>query len=449
MAFFKKNAHIIILFIAFVFLWAFRFFHLSDPYFWDELGVYGSGVQYMVDYGISIQPKNLPPEISRGHPLLFYALHASIIKLFGNSTSISHTFSLILSCLLLLTTYFLTKEVISKKWAASITLILAVQNIFLAQSILIVPEISIALLSTFAILLFLKQKYLLSAVVLCVSVLIKESTILIPAFFGGFLLLEWLIKKDFTYFKKSLVFVFPLLVLLGFLFVQKQQNGWYFFPYHTDIVKQDALSGYFKKLAAHSYFIFISQGRFLLLFGFMLGVYKGIVNQNRNILFIAFNTVSSLLVFSLAFYMDRYLLYIYPLIVCISIYGFVAVIKHHYLKISFASIIILCSVFSYTNRNFNYDASLAYEDLLHLQKEAIKWVCSQTKNSATLSGDYFMYTAVQNEYFGYTSKACFKKLSNKDAEQLFFAFFSEYQHFETPKEPLKVLTKNKAKVYIY
>jgi hypothetical protein len=50
--------------------------HLSVPYFWDELGVYSRAALYLYDHQISLLPNALPPELSRGYPLLCAALFA-------------------------------------------------------------------------------------------------------------------------------------------------------------------------------------------------------------------------------------------------------------------------------------------------------------------------------------------------------------------------------------
>ncbi|MFT4970663.1 MAG: 4-amino-4-deoxy-L-arabinose transferase-like glycosyltransferase, partial [Chitinophagales bacterium] len=252
----------IILLGSILFLWIMRWDSLTLPYFWDEMGVYGNGVQYLYQNGIGILPHSLPPELSRGHPLFFYTLHASVLKVFGNSLFVSHSFALLISSLTLISTYLLAKEFMSKIVAAGCVFLLLSQPIFMAQSGLVIPEMAIALISTLAILSFLKKEYLISALLLCTGVMIKESVILVAAFLGFTYLLQLLRTKQLIKsLTRLLIFTLPLFVFLIFLLIQKSQHGWYFFPYHTDIIQEGAFSGFWERLELHYKFMFFKQGR--------------------------------------------------------------------------------------------------------------------------------------------------------------------------------------------
>ncbi|MCI5142755.1 MAG: hypothetical protein D3909_13730, partial [Candidatus Electrothrix sp. ATG1] len=80
----------------------FKLIHLRVPYFWDELGVYSRAALYLFDHGISMLPDAMPPELSRGHPLLcavFFVVPARragmgvYMKVPGNSLELPDKFS--------------------------------------------------------------------------------------------------------------------------------------------------------------------------------------------------------------------------------------------------------------------------------------------------------------------------------------------------------------------
>jgi hypothetical protein len=84
--------------------------YITTAYFWDELGVYIPAAQHMNDAGtISLLPSSLDPLYSRGHPLLYTFLNASVFHFFGDRVEVAHTLALIISLLVLVSFYFIIK----------------------------------------------------------------------------------------------------------------------------------------------------------------------------------------------------------------------------------------------------------------------------------------------------------------------------------------------------
>jgi 4-amino-4-deoxy-L-arabinose transferase-like glycosyltransferase len=394
-------------------VWIHRFSSLQNPYFWDELGVYGNGVQHLYNHGISILASAMPPEISRGHPLLFYAFHALILKIFGNSFAVSHTFGLILSSACLWATYLLAKEFVSKLMAALAVCLLASLNIFLAQSTLILPEMMVALLSTLALLSYFKKKYIWVAVFLAVGVLIKESMIITAGFLG--IVYAWdLIRTKSLKENIGTLFLFtiPLLVLLLFLLSQKIQNGWYFFPYHTDIVKEGALSGFFERLELHYNFIFYEQGRNQwLIFALIACLSIILTSSKRKVILLCCYFVYSLAFFSFAFYMDRYLLFLYPVLVVLVAQGLSFAFKRIPSLAAIAmSLFIASSIISLDDSKFRYDASLAYEDVLFVHREAVFSLCKAEETEICCWANFPINMSLWESSFGYIDVNCQNKI---------------------------------------
>ena len=132
---------------------------LPIPLFHDELEVYGKALFYMLDNGPSMIPGDVDPDISRGHPLFFIFFVSSLTAIFGKTYVAARAIILLISLALIVTTYYLGKELVNKKvgiWAA---LFLAIQPMFFAQSTLILPEVMLSLLGSLTILFYLKNRY--------------------------------------------------------------------------------------------------------------------------------------------------------------------------------------------------------------------------------------------------------------------------------------------------
>ena len=108
---------------------------LHLPYFWDELGVYSRAGLYLHDNGLGLLPKDLPPELSRGHPLLFAFIQAIGYNIFGDGVVGGHITALIISLILLWSVYFITSKYFSKYTALLAVMILIIQPLFFAQSV--------------------------------------------------------------------------------------------------------------------------------------------------------------------------------------------------------------------------------------------------------------------------------------------------------------------------
>jgi 4-amino-4-deoxy-L-arabinose transferase-like glycosyltransferase len=409
----QKHTAALLVLLSILALWVHRFSSLENPYFWDEMGVYGNGVQYLLEHGISILPNAMPTEISRGHPLLFYAIHAFALKIFGNSFIVSHAFALIISSACLLSTYLLAREFLPKIVAAFTTALFASMNIFLAQSTLVLPEMMVALMSTTALFFYIKKKYLLVALVLAAGVLIKESMIISAAFLGLLYFIEQIRSNALgVNITKLLLFTFPLLVFLLFLAIQKVQNGWYFFPYHTEIIQESSFSGFFVKLEMHYNFMFYKQGRNQWIFGFALAIIS--------LLFIGKNSKLSILIsylfygiglFSLAFYMDRYLLFLYPVLIILVVQGvYFLCLKRNNLSILVISFLVILSLMSLDESKFRIDASLAYEDVISIHQEAVNQFCQAPKSERTCFSNFPINMSLCNNSLGYLEHACQKKI---------------------------------------
>ncbi len=244
---------------------------LSLPYFWDELGVYSQAALYLHDHTLSLLPSALPPGLSRGHPLLFSFINALSFEIFGASVFTGHCTSLAFSIALLISIYMVASFHFSKTVGLISVIFIMVQPVFFAQSVMMLPEVSLALFIILSVHFWSTRRYLLYALVSSAAILIKETAVVIPAaIFLGEIILSFLNQSRINY-KLFLFGAIPLFLFGIFLFIQKQQNGWYFFPLHESTISFNAET-LAQRTGDISLFLFLSQGRFLAAIFFLLGV---------------------------------------------------------------------------------------------------------------------------------------------------------------------------------
>ena len=295
-----------------------KFVNLYTPLFHDELGVYGRALFYMLDNGPSMIPGDVDPEISRGHPLFFAFFISSLSAWLGSTYVSARLVSLLCSLVLLIATYFLGKELFSKKIGLFAAFVLAFQPLFFAQSTLILPEILLSLLATLSLLFYTRKSFWLYFIFASLMMMTKETALVI---FSGIALYEWYLNKFKITFKLILEVAkwsTPILWFVLFLVVQNHQHGWYLYPYHTGFVSFSPFSVFIRTLVTVTT-LFLGQGRFILGIA-IIAIYLKLDKEKRqqvlheNALIIAI--LIPMLVFSaLNYFMTRYLLIILPIVI--------------------------------------------------------------------------------------------------------------------------------------
>lgn len=218
--------------------------YLDLPFYWDEAWVYGKAVRAMADNGLSLLPSAVPPELSRGHPLLFHFLAAGWMKLFGDGFVEMHLFSMTISIALCLATYSLGSLIGSEWTGLAATAILMANEIFLAQSGLLLPEVLLSLFCTLAVIGMLMRSKTLFILAMSAALLTKESAIACLL-----AIIAWLVIRMFQASNSSekrhmafwlcLSFV-PLACAGSFFVIQRVQLGWFFYPEHMGMLTWSA-----------------------------------------------------------------------------------------------------------------------------------------------------------------------------------------------------------------
>lgn len=251
-----------------------KFSTLNTPFFWDEAWVYAPAVREMARSGISLLPHGLSDMYSRGHPLLFFAVGATWVKIFGSSLFSMHLFALTIAISFIFTLFYIVKNIFDASLALIVASITLVQPIFVAQSALVLPEVFLSLWAILTIYHFIKQNkvfYFLFGILL---VLTKETGVVIIASLMLYQAIcfftEKITSQSFAAFlKKSLLAFIPMLFFIAFLIVQHYQRGYYFFPEHISLLNFNWHN--FQEQLKHCYdYLFERQGRIYITYSFLI-----------------------------------------------------------------------------------------------------------------------------------------------------------------------------------
>lgn len=397
--------------------------HLFTPYFWDELGVYSRAALYMFDHQLSLMPDALPPELSRGHPLLCTLIFSFGYTLLGPSVWAGHLVALLFSCALLYVTYRFAEDFFSRKTAFFAVLLLAIQPVFIAQSTMVLPEIILAFFCTTSVYAYTKEKYFQVALYSTLAILVKETAIVLPCCFGVLELIK-ILKHGIS--KQNIIRFCCILTPLAswgvFLVIQKIQNGWFFFPLHTGYVSF-SFSSILSRLGYYLSFMFKGQGRYLWSFLIVLAAvvflwqnrrylltnnYIKLLAQNKKwqvSVVILFYVMVGLLVSILNFHLARYILFVLP-VVCILIASMVL-----YLSESFENriwkalplLLLAVPLFYYKGTIFNIDVDMSYLDDVRAQQQIATFVDENIDPRSTIACGFPVYFGLVENRSGYSA----------------------------------------------
>lgn len=387
------------------------------------MGVYGKSVYYLLDNGVGFQPKDLDPELSRGHPMLYVWSNAVWGNIFGEARSNIRLFNLILSGLLIFSCYEHGRKLFSTKVALLASLILCIQPLFIAQSTLVLPEMMLALLCFNSIGFYLRKRYLWAFFFASAGILSKESAAVIPLAIGIAELFRFAIGKENLLSLKSglglkwgpiprtLILAGPAFVFGIFLLIQKEQHGWYFFPYHQSLI-DIRLSALTYKLNRFLAFLFWEQGRWiwLLLAGYGVSIWFLRNARSWKIVlddFAAFAMTTCIVVFllfsSINPYMNRYLLILFPILSLLIARIFWSFQEEHaqYAPAALIALIVLPFV-SPNARGFDYDENLDYLDQVAVSRDVVQYLIKEDRfTDQKVNSNFPLYFCFQDARYGY------------------------------------------------
>ncbi|MBP9081369.1 MAG: glycosyltransferase family 39 protein [Flavobacteriales bacterium] len=230
----------IVVLIAFV---AFKWHFLGLPLYWDEAWVYGPAVKAMHTNGLSILPNTIGTELSRGHPLLFHFMAALWATLFGASNTSLHTFSLLLATILLFLVYWIGSKLGSRQIGLAALLLVSLNETFLAQSSILLPEIAMGLSLLLAVWAYMSENVAGYIVAATCALFIKESAIVLVLALICWQAISVFISKPTNQSRSGwrwfVVIPTPLVPAFLFLLYQRLTYGWFFYPLHIGMISWD------------------------------------------------------------------------------------------------------------------------------------------------------------------------------------------------------------------
>lgn len=423
----KQNIEKVIFFIALMVFVIYKIPHLPLPLFWDELGVYGNAIFSMLDKEIGFQPKYLDPELSRGHPMLYVYLTASFTKIFGSDVFAMHLFNLLVSIAVLVSVFHIGTKLWNRKVGLFASLLLVAQPLFLAQSVLVLPEMMLTLFALWAVYFYLKEKWFLYFISLSLAVLTKETAIFIPPVLGFVLFFWQLIFNRKFEVKKVLIIASPLLTFFAFLLLQKVQNGWYFFPYHNPFEGDKAffdLGVIYHKAKDFLQFLFLAQGRKLT--SFLALIVAAILfftfkRASQYKLIVLLSVVFGLVLFSVTnHYMNRYMLLALPITSLLFAYVFSQMSKSKvYFQYAFIGFLMICTLLQIKSIEFTYDEDMSYISVLKYHQKLTAFLESQEDwvEGIELTTNFPMNYVFNDIRYGFSSRVhninCVTQLRNE------------------------------------
>jgi hypothetical protein len=409
---------------------AFKFEALFLPFFWDEAWVYMPAIRTMAESGPSILPGAIDAELYTGHPLLFYFLAASWVKLFGDCLWVAHSFPLLISMSLLVSVYYVGYHWTKSVFAAAVSaLLVLVQPIFLTQSTFLLIECWLGLLFVWSFYFYFSRKWIGFAVVLVMALWSKESAYTLLPCFGLIALLEYFILKESA---KVLGLKWAGILgifLLGFVFffIQKEKMGWYFFPRHSNWINFDEMN---YKFDIAIDILFKNQGRSYYYILALAALFIGIFKHDFRLKKFQYLQVAGILIFafgfslfaSINFFSGRYIFGAIPLLMLGCGIFFAAIEK----SVLFKYMLPLLLVYAVPNimtslalKEFS-DTELSYTKLLKAQVKMVDYLVANPPQEQTYA-PFLMLVNLSNSKSGFVKEGL-HYLSNdvKDSANVYY-----------------------------
>lgn len=237
---------------------------LDLPFYWDEAWVYAPAAKAMYQQGLGLLPGAISPQLSRGHPLLFHFICGSWMHVFGASRISLHTFALAISICLLVLVYWVGARMGSKWIGLGAVVMILVNESFLAQSGILLPEILLAFLCLVTVHFYIERKALALVVAASYALMTKESAIILIATLFTWHAIRSLVAPDpgrrAADRRWVIILGVPLVPAFLFFAYQRHTFGWLFFPQHIGLMKWHS-TDIIRKLKAAYDDLFIDQGR--------------------------------------------------------------------------------------------------------------------------------------------------------------------------------------------
>jgi hypothetical protein len=257
--------------------------------------------------------------------------------------------------------------------------------------------------------------------------------------------------------KAALALMLPGLLYGAFLLVQKHQNGWYLYPFHSEQVNFH-WSALKVTLVEGSSFLFAEQGRLglsvvtgLWLLLRVLGR-EGPGQQSGGA-----RVVATFVAFMLAFllfsagnvFMKRYLLCLLPPLVILTGRALFELVREQGRVVFPATLALgLLCLSEIRSPRFNCAYDMSFRESVLLQQDATRYLEKTVGTDRAILANFPTVFGLEDPRYGYASKK-FARSSYRPSSQDQFIFASElYSQFEPPKGIRTELVRRFASPYM-
>ena len=422
--------------------WIYKLRDLPLPYFWDELGVYARAAVYLHDHTLGLLPDYLPPDLSRGHPLLLPFVFGALFRIFGATPVVAHVCMLLVSTGLLVSVFWIARV----HWNAPVGLaaaaLLSVQPLFLAQSTLLLPEIPLALAALWAMHAFSREKHLQAGIFVGLAIFLKETGVVLAAALAVVLVVQWLRARPAlrAALSGALALIVPGMLYGAFLLVQKHQNGWYLYPLHKNQVNFH-WSAMKDQLVDGITFVFVEQGRLALsaivalwiLFR-LLGRREGEARFVPSVAWTFAVFEVGMLLFSAGnVFMKRYLMCLLPPLAILASRALFELVRDQAKVLLPATVALgLLCLGDLTSPSFNCAYDMSFREAVRLQQEATRYLEITVGADKPILANFPTIFGLEDPRYGYAPEK-FKRSSYLYSPEDKYIFASEiYGHFTPP-----------------
>lgn len=239
--------------------------YIELPYYWNEAVNFAFALQHMLQNGVTFIPNaSLNPELTQGHPLLYYFTICFGLNVFGNSPLTAHVINLLMASLILYAVFYIAAREFKPHVALLAVLLVIIQEVFWVQSVIVMPEIMLSLcviLALYNLLLYNKIYY---AVYASLAVLVSESALVL--IMSGFIYTFFISQKfRFTpeFIKRNVFSLIPIFIFAIQAFLNRLVYGWFFYPGFMSKLNT-GLNSILNQLEQQWFIIFSSENRIVL-----------------------------------------------------------------------------------------------------------------------------------------------------------------------------------------
>jgi hypothetical protein len=404
-----KKTETYFLILPILFLWIVKLPHLNLPFFWDEAWSYFPAIQKMYETGPGMLPGAIPLWDAKGHPLFFFFISSMWMKVTGLNIFLLRLLPMFISTGVLVSSWALLKRHVSLTAANIGITLISVQQLFLAQAAMFLPEMLVALLLVITLNAYLSRNLWIFILAGTAMVMTKETSIV---FIATFLLSHFIYylkpgRESRPYIIESTIIAVPLLSYIGFLILHKLEFGSWFFDDHLGYINI-SISEVMRKIQIALSGILVNWGRAIILIAALgalgLSFFKKGNSGISSLISVTLLLMVTFIAFSsFNFYTQRYMLSMIVLFIIIAS-SMISKAGFRNKVINLAILAILTAVptfYSFTKKS-NADSDLGYIEVVQLHLEMVEFMEDQGWKNEPVSASFNMIFALRNPNLGYT-----------------------------------------------